>query len=132
MNDTEPKSRNQELLERAKANVTIAEMFVLKYDAKLPDGLGDLYVSGYGVHYDVTLTSRNEENRNRALAHMGDVFGRGGWEAEIDHCGRHFNWSKQVDGVTLKIGWCPNLKCSTSPTEIGSVEKIVLSGEGEQ
>lgn len=81
------------------------ELFVVLHDAKLPNGLGSLYIGCFGAHYDVNLCHRNDDDRNKALAHMGEVFGRSGWEAKLNvsYNFHGFAWTKTVDGVRVKI-----------------------------
>jgi len=105
--DTEtPKlTRNRKAIQEARTGLEIAEIFVSKYDAKLPEDLGRLYILCGTAQYDVGLRGRTEEERNTALAYLGDTFGRGGWEANVS-TGYNFHgydWSKKVDGVYLKI-----------------------------
>lgn len=89
----------------ARNALVIAELFVVKYESKLPEGLGSFYVGGFGAHYDVNLSYRDRDQRNKALSHLGEVFGRAGWEAKISggYQFHGFDWTKEVDGVRVKI-----------------------------
>jgi len=92
-------------LQDARNALECGELFFLKYHAKLPQDLGCLYVGGFGAHYDVSLKHRSRDDRNKALAHLGEVFGRSGWEAKMStgYQFHGFDWKKEVDGVWVKI-----------------------------
>lgn len=99
-------TNHQQAIAECRAALEAAEIFLLKYESKLPEGLGSLYVGGFGAHFDVGLMHRNDEERNKALAYMGDTFGRSGWEAKLVTGYSQFdgfNWTKEVDGVRVKI-----------------------------
>lgn len=99
-------TRNQKSINDARIALHAGEMFLLKYDAKLPPDLGLLCVGGFGAHFDVNLMHRDQCDRDKALAHLGEVFGRSGWEAKLSagyHQFHGYDWRKEVDGVLIQI-----------------------------
>lgn len=93
----------EETIKNVKKQVEIAEVFVLKYDAKLPEGLGSLMISNEGVQYFIHLTGKTDDDRQRALSVLGDVFGRSDWSATATYNRRGYDWGKRLDGVRLHI-----------------------------
>lgn len=96
----------QETVSRAHAELVLAEIFVLKYGDKLPDGLGGFWTGSFGTSFDIALRSRSDDDRQKALTLLGEVFGRAGWLATMNQSGygfHGFDWSKTVDGVKVKI-----------------------------
>lgn len=93
----------QEQIQKQKELLRNTELFVIKYDSKIPKGLGMLIFGVDYVCFYVSLDGKTDSDRNRALAVMGDIFGRGGWDAQLEYRGRHFDWSKMLDSVSVKI-----------------------------
>lgn len=96
-------TRHQQTLLDCKQALADGELFLLKYESKLPEDLGDFYVASYGVRFEVRLGGRSDTQREKALCYLGDVFGRSGWEATLGYGGSYFNWHKLVDGVVIQI-----------------------------
>lgn len=90
-------------IERCRTQLAVAELFALKYDSKLPDGLGSLWTGSFGTRFDISLRGRSQSDRDKALSLLGEVFGRGGWEAKISFNHDYFDWSQRIDGVEIKI-----------------------------
>jgi hypothetical protein len=91
-----------ESLSTAKNSIRIAELFLLKYDAKLPEDFGALIVSDRPVLY-FDLSYKPDDFREQALTLLGNVFGRSDWKAKLEYYGKAFDWSKTVDGVCITI-----------------------------
>lgn len=96
-------SKFQKAIHETRNALAVAEIFALKYEAKLPEELGEIYIASFGVHYDIRLSTRDDHNRNKALAHLGEVFGRSGWESTLAYGARYFDWQKELDGVKINI-----------------------------
>jgi hypothetical protein len=89
-------------IEEARTSLAAAELFATINGAKLPAGLGSLYI-GYRVSYSVFLRNRSKGERDRALTFLGETFGRADWTATMNSNGDAFNWKKTVDGVDIVI-----------------------------
>lgn len=86
-----------------RAQLKVADLFLTKYDSKLPEGLGTIIVNNDSVVFIVMLYRRAAYDTNKALTVLGDVFGRADWQAQMNYSHDAFDWSKVVDGVTLRI-----------------------------
>jgi hypothetical protein len=85
----------------AEAAIEVVKLFLLKYESKIPAGMGNIDVASKS--FFVFLNGRSDNDRTRALTVMGDVFGRSGWSSTFDRYDASYNWSKTVDGVKLSI-----------------------------
>jgi hypothetical protein len=90
-------------LDDYRTQLQIAELFRIKYDAKLPLGLGTFSIYSNSCNFHIGLTYVNPDDRQRALAVTGDVFGRGDWVARACYNNDGFDWTKTLDGVTITI-----------------------------
>jgi hypothetical protein len=93
----------QKSLAQTKEQVKLAELFLIKYCSKLPDGMGTLSIGQNSFTYAVNLGYKTEDDRNKALTIMGDVFGRADWVAKITYNRDGYDWSKKLDGCSLYI-----------------------------
>lgn len=94
----------QKQLTKVRESLRCAEQFATQFEDKIPDGLGALWVVNDLVTFTVSLGWQKEDNRLRGLQAMGDIFGRDGWSAAPDSCGRKFDWKKKLAcGVLLEI-----------------------------
>lgn len=96
-------TKHRKTIEDVRASADRAELFLLKYESKLPEELGFIQIHSERACYHVLLDHRNENDRNKALAHLGDTFGRADWQAEANYNNTAFNWSKEVDDVQIRI-----------------------------
>lgn len=93
----------EDAINKAKEATKVAELFAIKYSAKLPDGLGNFATGSYGTTFNIYLKGRDEEDRQRALLILGDVFGRAGWIATPAYSNDGFHWGQKIDNVQVDI-----------------------------
>lgn len=86
-----------------KQQLTVAELFAIKYGPKLPEDVGNFSISSGLVQFSYDATYDIDENRDRILTLFGDVFGRSNWTSKLSYYGRHFDWKKELDGVEIRI-----------------------------
>lgn len=100
MNQT--KSVIRDRIDQIQVGLKIAEVFLAKYESKLPPELGSFMIWDNVPRYSINL-QYDEENRDKILTLFGDVFGRADWKSKLEYQGRHYNWTKTLDGVLLII-----------------------------
>lgn len=92
----------QHVINQAQESVKVMELFALKYGAKLPKELVRFSLSVPRPFCFIRLGYTNED-RDRALSVVGEVFGRADWTASRDRHNDCFNWDKTLDGVNIYI-----------------------------
>ena len=96
-------TKHQTQVAKTRESLQMAELFLVKYESKLPEDLGDLTVFTGFVEFEVNLRYRQDNDRSKALTYLGETFGRADWNATINHDGTAFDWRKTLDGVQLSI-----------------------------
>lgn len=96
-------TKHQQTIADTRGSADRAELFLLKYESKLPEGLGYLYIVHEQVQFEISLEHRSQADRDKALTYLGETFGRSDWQAKINFDHTAFNWSKPVDGVSITI-----------------------------
>lgn len=77
-------------------------IFAAEFGDKLPEGL-----ASFATITDVAMcfihTGHSPDDRQRALALIGDVFGRTGWTQELNYDRKTYNWKRVISGVLVQI-----------------------------
>lgn len=90
-------------LDRIASTVQILADFVGKYGEKIPDGLATIAL-GAKPSFTIDLDFASPEDRERALAIVGDILGRNGWEAkQSTYKYNSINWMRDIAGVACRI-----------------------------
>lgn len=90
-------------MEAIASNTQIMADFVAKYGAAIPDGLANLSCSTK-PRLSIDLDYQDAKNTERALATIGEIFGRSGWTSKQNaYKSNHRDWEKTIDGVFIKV-----------------------------
>ncbi len=92
-----------EIITTTKQGIAIAELFALKYEAKLPEHLQRIQIDRDTVTLCFSLEYDGEDSRNATLFAIGSTFGWTDWRARIAYDNLAYHWEKEVDGVKVTI-----------------------------
>jgi hypothetical protein len=74
-----------------------------QFAEKLPAGVAGIMIGDSGKPLCCISTGYSPEDRTRALALAGDVFGTNGWTKTASYDKEFYHWKREIDGVEVTI-----------------------------
>lgn len=88
-----------------KSQIEILEQFAEKFGPLIPNGVASIsldYFTGTAPMCSIS-TGFSADDRVKALALAGEVFGPQGWTKALNQDRTHYHWNRTINGVAVTI-----------------------------